>query len=113
MRDLRLPVRSEGQSGLAPGRGSMPHNVARSSPPSKPASMPTLDERQGAKPAHAQEDARFEALKGLLATTQRAFAEREPMAADTPAKAPGSKGPARASAAHPVLGWRSHCNPLK
>ena len=65
--------------------------------------MPTLDEQQAVQLERAQEDARFwaslaemhaddlEGHKGLLATAQRAIAEREPVAADTAAKAQAAK----------------------
>jgi hypothetical protein len=65
--------------------------------------MPTLDEHQAVQLGRAQEDARFwqtlaemhaediEGHKGLLATTQRAIAEREPQAADTAEKAQAAK----------------------
>jgi hypothetical protein len=65
--------------------------------------MPTLDDQQAVQLERAQADARFwetlaemhaddiEGNKGLLASTQRAIAEREPLAADTAAKAQAAK----------------------
>ena len=65
--------------------------------------MPTLDEHQAMQLGRAEADARFwqtlaemhaddlEGHKGLLATTQRAIAEREPRTADTAKKAQAAK----------------------
>jgi hypothetical protein len=65
--------------------------------------MPTLDEHQAMQLGRAQADARFwqtlaemhaddlEGHKGLLASTQRAIAEREPQATDTAEKAQAAK----------------------
>ena len=65
--------------------------------------MPTLDEQQAVRLDLAQKDARFwsslaeaqaddvEGHKQLLAATQHAIAEREPLAADTAAKAQAAK----------------------
>jgi hypothetical protein len=65
--------------------------------------MPTLDDHQAVQLERAQADARFwemladgyveqiEGNKKLLATAQRAIAEREPLAADTAAKAQAAK----------------------
>jgi hypothetical protein len=65
--------------------------------------MPTLDDHQAVQREYAQADARFwsmladgyaddiEGHKGLLATAQKAIAEREPLAADTAAKAQAAK----------------------
>ena len=65
--------------------------------------MPTLDDHQAVQPERARADTRFwsmladdyaddiEGQKGLLATAQKAIAEREPLAADTAAKAQAAK----------------------
>jgi hypothetical protein len=65
--------------------------------------MPTLADQHAVQLERAQADARFwktlaemhaddiEGNKGLLASTQRAIAEREPLAADTAAKAQAAK----------------------
>ena len=65
--------------------------------------MPTQDDQQAVQLERAQADARFwetlaemhtddiEGHKGLLASAQRAIAEREPLAADTAAKAQAAK----------------------
>ena len=65
--------------------------------------MPTLDDQQAVQLERAREDARFwdllsgsfaddlEGHKGLLATTQRAIGEREPVAADAATKAQAAK----------------------
>jgi hypothetical protein len=65
--------------------------------------MPTMDDQQAEQLERAQADARFwemladgyaeqvEGNKKLLATAQKAIAEREPLAADTAAKAQAAK----------------------
>ena len=65
--------------------------------------MPTMDDHQAVQLERAQADARFwetlaemhtddiEGHKGLLAMAQRKIAEREPLAADTAAKAKAAK----------------------